>query len=228
MIGIYKITNTITGDSYVGQSVNIKRRFMEHKTPKGPNTPLKAAIKEYGVDKFSFEILEECGKEALDEKEIYWIAKLKPSYNRCEGGSGCTGHVVTDELRKRLSEKNKEYWASLPEKEKEEICKRLTGPAKGHVVSDETKQKLRSANLGKKQSKETIQKRAVTIKQRKLNGYVRVNGKHKKKVICIETNQVFNSVKETAEHFSVHPSGITACLKGRQQTCKGKHFDYVV
>lgn len=105
MIGIYKITNKINGKFYIGQSIDIKRRFIEHKTPHGTMTSIKLAIKKYGKENFSFEIIEECEVEQLDEKEIYWIEKLNPIYNRCSGGSGSKDHYLSQETRKHLSEK---------------------------------------------------------------------------------------------------------------------------
>lgn len=229
MVGIYKITNKINGKSYIGQSVDIKRRFMEHKTPHGQVTPIKLAIKKYGKENFSFEVLEECTPDALDEREIWWISELKPKYNRTTGGNGARGHFLSEEAKRNLSEKNKAYWANLPESKKTEICERLTGHAPGWHQSEEAKQKLRAANIGKKQSKETIEKRKQTFIEKKKNGYVQKNEGHKKKIVCVETNQVFDSVKEAAKYLHLTDgSCLSAVLKGRRKTCKGFHFEYVV
>lgn len=72
MIGIYKITNLITGKIYIGQSVHIERRFSEHCFP-SKTSIISKAIQKYGKDNFTFEVIEECSKEQLDEKERYWI-----------------------------------------------------------------------------------------------------------------------------------------------------------
>ena len=69
MIGIYKITNKINGKIYIGQSNDIKRRFLEHTYR--DKLPIDIAIKKYGKENFSFEILEECPTEQLNEKETY-------------------------------------------------------------------------------------------------------------------------------------------------------------
>lgn len=83
--GVYKITNTITGDFYIGSSKNIKRRWASHKIPstwnKYPNNPLYKDFQKYGVDKFAFEILEEVEPEQLKEVEQQFIEKLQPTYN---------------------------------------------------------------------------------------------------------------------------------------------------
>ena len=85
IIGIYKITNTVTGDFYIGSSKNVKRRWKEHKyyikCKNHPNNPMYLDMQKYGVDKFVFEILEETESEHLKETEQKFIETLKPTYN---------------------------------------------------------------------------------------------------------------------------------------------------
>ena len=82
---VYKITNTITGDFYIGSSKNVKNRWMSHKKPstwnKCPNNPMYLDMQKYGVDKFELQILEEAEIEQLKEKEQQFIETLKPTYN---------------------------------------------------------------------------------------------------------------------------------------------------
>ena len=84
---VYKITNTITGDFYIGSSKNVKQRWAVHKCQSKwkecPNNPMYLDMQKYGTDKFVFEILEEVEIEHLKEKEQEFIEKLKPTYNRC-------------------------------------------------------------------------------------------------------------------------------------------------
>lgn len=228
MIGIYKITNKINGKCYIGQSNNIGRRFIEHKTINHEtNKSLKCAYKKYGLDNFEFEILEECNLEDLDEREIFYIEKIKPEYNRTKGGTGAKGHILSNKTKEILRQKGKEYWNNLDEKTKERIINQnLKRPKLGHKVSQETREKLRQWNLGKKQSKETIEKRKQTMLEKKKNGYVQTNKSHNKKVICIEKNEIYNSVKEAGEKNGVKPTIISGVLKGRYKTSKGLHFKY--
>ena len=83
--GIYKITNTITGDFYIGSSKNVKHRWAEHKWQSTwnecPNNPMYIDMIKYGTDKFAFEILEEVEAEKLKETEQQFIERLKPTYN---------------------------------------------------------------------------------------------------------------------------------------------------
>ena len=75
--GIYKITNTINNMCYVGQAANLADRWKQHiKRGIGAETPtrnkLYPAMQEYGVENFTFEIIEECDRSLLDKQEDYW------------------------------------------------------------------------------------------------------------------------------------------------------------
>ena len=82
---VYKITNTITGDFYIGSSKNVKKRWTAHKCPsvwnRCPGKPLYLDMQKYGVDKFVFEIIAEVEADSLKELEQQFIETLKPSYN---------------------------------------------------------------------------------------------------------------------------------------------------
>ena len=76
--GIYKITNQETGECYIGQAVDIAKRWKDHaKCGLGIDAPannkLYKAIQEYGIWNFSWELLEKCSKEQLNEKEYFYI-----------------------------------------------------------------------------------------------------------------------------------------------------------
>ena len=85
IIGIYKITNTATGDFYIGSSKNVKQRWARHKCPSRwnecPNNPMYQDMKNYGVDKFEFQVIAEVEAEKLKETEQHYIELLKPTYN---------------------------------------------------------------------------------------------------------------------------------------------------
>lgn len=76
--GIYKITNLKTKECYIGQAADLASRFKQHAkcgldidTPAG--NKLYKAMKEYGIWNFSWEVLEECPRQQLNEKEKYYI-----------------------------------------------------------------------------------------------------------------------------------------------------------
>lgn len=80
--GIYKITNTINGKIYIGRSTNIQDRWVQHiksalEIGTIAKTQLYKEMKDYGIENFSFELLEKCDKSQLNEKEKYYIALFK-------------------------------------------------------------------------------------------------------------------------------------------------------
>ena len=110
--GIYKITNTITGDFYIGSSKDVKQRWAHHKCQstwkKCPNNSMYLDMKNYGIDKFSFQILAEVEQDKLKEMEQQFIETLKPTYNNYNAKG-------LDVERKK--EYNKEYQKSDKYKE---------------------------------------------------------------------------------------------------------------
>lgn len=75
--GIYKITNLTNQMCYVGQAANLAERWKQHiKRGLGADPVTKnklyPAMKAIGVENFSFEVIEECERSKLDEREDYW------------------------------------------------------------------------------------------------------------------------------------------------------------
>lgn len=88
---IYKITNIINGKCYIGQTTDAKRRFQQHKHlgyGNQDNKVLYYAINKYGINNFTFEIIES-QVENYNERERYWIKyydSYENGYNETEGG----------------------------------------------------------------------------------------------------------------------------------------------
>lgn len=97
-IGIYKYENKLNGHIYIGQSQNIEKRYQQHlydaKNRPERGSGVDVAIRKYGIENFSFEILELCSLEDLDKREQYWIQRYdsyNTGYNRTIGGSALRG-----------------------------------------------------------------------------------------------------------------------------------------
>lgn len=80
--GIYKITNLQNGMCYVGQAANLSDRWKQHiKRGLGAETPTKnklyPAMSAIGVENFSFEVIEECERTQLNDREDYWQEYFK-------------------------------------------------------------------------------------------------------------------------------------------------------
>ena len=115
--GIYKITNTVTKDFYIGSSKNIKKRWTAHKSPsrwnEHPNCPMYLDMQKYGTDKFEFQVIAEVEAEQLKKMEQHFIEELKPTYNSCNAkGVDIERQKKTKKSNKR-KESHKKYYSQL-------------------------------------------------------------------------------------------------------------------
>lgn len=112
--GIYMITNLINGNSYIGQAVNIKKRFYSHhicdyknENNSQYNCQLYQAFRKYGLENFSVIILEKCLVSELDNKEIEYIRRydtFKNGYNMTEGGQYWSPNIHSEETERKRKE----------------------------------------------------------------------------------------------------------------------------
>ena len=112
---IYKVTNIITNEAYIGQTNNYKERQRSHKRMEGNCWKFYDAITQYGLDNFKWEILEECLITELDDKEKHYIKLYDTKncgYNLTNGGSNIKGYDGKGEnfWLNRLPPEEKEAW----------------------------------------------------------------------------------------------------------------------
>jgi group I intron endonuclease len=161
---IYCLTSP-SGKKYIGQTIRkFKERLLEHSTNKrGDCRAINNAIKKYGIENFTKEILIDFGnldnQILLDSYEIYYI-NLFGTFNNKEKGynlsSGGNGGRPSDETRKKMSyshsgERNIMYGKKHTEETKKKIAKSNAGKTssrKGVVLSEETKRKLSESRKG--------------------------------------------------------------------------------
>lgn len=122
IIGVYKITNTVTGDFYIGSSKDVKRRWRDHKKislwKRCSNNKMYQDMKKYNLDKFVFEILEEVEIDKLKEVEQQFIEKLHPTYNSIRANGWDTERrKISQKKYHQKSDKYKEYKKSDKYKE---------------------------------------------------------------------------------------------------------------
>jgi len=224
MVGIYKITNP-KGKIYIGQSIDIEKRWNKgHKYNVGSGLKLKNSLNKYGFINHTFEILEECSIGVLSIKETYWINHLntfKKGLNSTRKG-GFQGYR-DEEWRQKHSEGmkgRKGYWEGKQRSNHSNFLK-TQGSGLSYIRTEEHKK-----NIGKKVSiswEKNKQERCIKISQGKLN-------KGTKSIICIETNQIFNSIKECSEIMGISTGCICTFVKGKypNDTLKGYTFKYLV
>jgi len=108
-IFIYKIRNLVNGKVYIGQSLNVDRRFNTHKVIaiRGKKSALANAIRKYGIDNFVVEVLGKCStRESANRYETRCIKlenKKRKTYNMTLGGEGFIGGRHSKESREKLS-----------------------------------------------------------------------------------------------------------------------------
>lgn len=164
--GVYKITHIGSGKSYIGISKNIHRRWVQHKSwvnTKNRRSAIYAAMQKYGIDAFSWQVIEQCDADSLEDRERHWIVvfdTFNNGYNLTAGGE--YNKEVSVETRKRMSK------AQTGKKQSKETIDKRISRGKNHyrygvAVSEETKEKIRKSLTGKKQDP------AVTAKIAKSN-----------------------------------------------------------
>lgn len=161
---IYKITNTVNGKAYVGQtSATLHRRWTEHKADarnRKAHPYLHHAMLKHGYDNFTIEVIDQADtREQLDAKEVEWIAKLRTTESRhgynCTTGGGACFHGPSSRARLKGSKWTPEAKAKRVATMKERG---------GFVLSPERREKLRLGRVGAKATPETIEKMKVMQK----------------------------------------------------------------
>lgn len=211
---VYKYTSP-NGKSYIGITKNLRRRKAEHKRlSKDVDRAFYRAIRKYGYENFSFEILEIVEaenlsrlKETLFDLEKKYIQKFdsfKNGYNSTLGGDGTYG--LAGELNPFYNKKH----------------------------SDESKAKMRKAKKGIKLSQEHKEKiRVSTIKalknltSEKKERMIHAETRDRKKVYCFDNDTVYDSVRDCSQKLGIQRSDIRNVCSGKRITAKGKRFKFL-
>lgn len=228
--GIYGIQNTLTGEWYVGQSQDVNKRRTTHfrnlTNQQHENVHLQRSFDKYGKETFIFELLEECDIDSLNECEIKWIAEKdskENGFNMTYGGDGIRGFHMSDEVREKMSQSRMGHPVSEEHRRKMSIAKSGERHHQwGKPVSEETKKKisdsLKGENcywFGKKRSQEVKDAVSKANKNR-----IPVN---RKAVQCVETGEVFESIRAAANSVDKNHATLSEALK-YGKTCGGYHW----
>ena len=211
MAYIYKITNQISGKSYVGKTLqSVHQRWKGHCSDKNryPERPLYRAMNKYGIENFTIEEVEKCSDSEARDKECYWINfydTYKNGYNATLGGDGIS-HLNYD-LIVDLYQQGKTI---------KDISEQLNHDA-GHISTI-----LKSRNIS-------------IIPTSELN-----KKKFGKSVKCIELDKIFISMREAARFLieegysksSIDNLGgvsgkISQVVNGKRKTAFGFHWELI-
>lgn len=222
--GIYCIENKTTGKKYIGQSVNVKDRWMKHISELNNNSHhnsyLQNAWNKYGVDDFKFTVLEYCEIDKLDEKENYYI-ELYDTLNRdcgynLKSGGQSTNHY-SEETRKKMSESGKKTYLNPERRELQRIN------ALNQWANPKIKEKISGKNnymYGKHHTDETRRKMSEARKGRK------PSNRNTTPVFCIELNKLFEDATEAGKELLIDGSAILKVCRGERKTCGGYHWEF--
>lgn len=204
---IYKIESP-SGNCYVGSTRCWPDRMWRHRSDLRHKNhccfKLQRASNKYGLDSLVFSILEEVEDEfKLIDKEQEWMDKLNPKYN-----SSLIAKAPSQDPR---------------------VSKNISKSLTGRKLSQETKNKISNSTKGKigkphtDESKEKIRSKLIG---RVMPEYQRQKlSKSKSMAIkCVETGQIFDSMKEAGEHLGCHSNVISLICKGKRKTCHGYSF----
>ena len=252
---IYKITNKINGKVYIGQTVrSLRDRWYGHCNAP-TNTAIHHAIVKYRKENFTIEQIDSAKtREELDQKEIYWIQFydcLAPNgYNVTKGG---VHYEITEKTREKhrqcKGENHPMYGKHLSNSHKEKLRLAFLGEKNhfyGKKHSNATKERLRLINLGKKHSPETIEKMKISNagerngfygrkhsseSKRKMSEYHKSltgeNNPKNKPIKCIETNEVFPSIRIASQKLSIGETLISRVCCGKLPHTHKLHFMFI-
>jgi group I intron endonuclease len=201
MIGIYKILSP-SNKIYIGQSVNIERRWKEYKNLYCINQrKLYFSLKKHGVENHVFEILEECCENILLERESYWKNFYKvletPSLCCRIDGKGGKNSKETNQLISKGNtgiSRNKGRKQSFEEKTLRSQIRHGYQPTENHIEN------MRSSMIGKN----------VTP------------------ILCINDNKSYSSIREAAKILNLNERSIQNHLAGLTKSLKNKlQFKYI-
>ena len=234
--GIYCIENIKNNKKYIGQSVDIYRRWANHKCDlngdRHNNEHLQSAWNKYGEDNFIFTIIEQCLEEMLDEREIYYINMYDCMNNsfgyNLETGGNKNKHP-SEETRKKMSEahiglqagENSPMWGKqLSDETKRKISESKIGkyvgknhPRYGTRHSEESKKKMSEANIGRfSGDNHPMYGQKHSQEDRKKISKNRGG----REIYCPELNEIFWGAAEIEEKYNISHSNIIACCRGKR------------
>jgi group I intron endonuclease len=218
-IGIYKIENLINHKVYIGQSIEIERRWQKHLGAKD-DFVIHRALRKYGKENFSFQIIEECDLLDLNKKEEYWITyynSLVPNgYNMIQGGSNGVGLAKGKKvLQYSLNGEFLEEYSSANQ------ASLITGIDHGSICACCRGKYQQAGGYQWKYSEEKEKEKEIKPIKKRTNYEVLQ--------IDVKTNKViqeFSSIKEATTKTGIASSTICNVCNGKGKTAGGFKWKY--
>ena len=215
--GIYKIENLINHKVYIGQSIDIERRFRNHINNEA-SPHLRRAFEKYGIENFSFEIIKET--KDLDYWEIFLIQIYKATDKRYGYNSDFGGNarkVCSEEHKQKISKANS--GRKFTKEHKEKLSKAKKGKPstfKGKKMSEESRRKLSLSHKGQKPHKWTEESKLKLAESKRGENSPNFIGY----IICLDNLEVHTKTDWIRLGYSLQ----TKLHLKRRIKCKGKRF----
>ena len=233
--GIYKITSP-SGRIYIGQSIDVKKRWMFYKKPSFLNyrsnqTKLKNSLSKYGPENHIFEVIEECDVSDLNNRERYWQDYYdvlgKNGLNCILTKSDDKRRVITDELRFKIGKANrgkkytKEQREAISKSFTEESRKKISLGAKKRIGIKQTEDHIRKRvkyHIGSKRSRQSCENISYGLNH------------IKKKVYQFDLNmniiKIYKSLSQVKKENGFDISSISKVCRLKQKTSYGFIWRY--
>ena len=152
--GIYCFENIKDGKKYIGKSIDLRKRILDHINSLRRNSDecayLQNAWNKHREENFKIYIIEVCSIEEVSEKEIFYIqefgSKTPNGYNLTNGGDGTSGYTWNEEKRNAIKNVGNHFYGK---KHSEETKKKMAESQRGSknhnygkIISDEIKNKM--------------------------------------------------------------------------------------
>lgn len=211
---VYKLICPLSGEvRYVGKTVQklnkrlYKHQYEIHRNPSNKNSWLIGLEKLGLLFEVNIELVEECGLDIINDREIFWIKFFKDSgcklTNMTEGGDvGSLGHKHSQDAIEKIRKRAKEPRSKMSEEGRKNISKSLIGNTrhKGYKQSEKTKNKISESKKG------VLSWNATSV---------------------LQLNKEGNAIKEwvsataAAKELKLNQSNIWMVINGKRKTCGG-------
>lgn len=184
-----------------------------------------------------WKVIEYCSIEQLDDREIFWTArlgtKLPNGFNKTDGGKGCRGFVPSENTCTKMSN----AW-SAERKQINGECTKLRWESDEYRLSMQQKLIAAWTNERKELISTKMKARFATMTNaERLARSKKISDSHAdmsgsknpraRAVRCLETREVFSTLKEAATHYGINYSTLKSYMQGWNTNTKGYNFEYL-
>lgn len=193
---------------YIGATTQgVQTRINEHMRKE--NSAVYDDLNKYGLDNFNVKVIDTAKDiNELMDMEYYYVIKynsLYPNgYNQCLGGGTTKGYRHTEEAKRKMSTTKKAKGSMVGEK----------NHFYGKQHTAETRQRMKESWTEERRLKASEHSKNID------RSYIM------KKVINLDTLEVFDSIKQAADWAGVSDSNISAVCRGKSKTSGGYRWGY--